>query len=861
MDEFRRCRTARRRMLALGLLLALLVGGQTASVPRTRAGAPAGGHARAAGVASTEATWQSGRVILQLLPGTRLLVGADGTITGADPGLATALAATHLDHAVALDAAAGLFRLTGSGTPVDVPAAVTALGQAPGVAYAEPDYRLHASIIPNDPYYSRQWYLQTIRASAAWDMTTGSRSVIVAMLDTGVASNHPELAGKLVPGYNFVDSTTNTSDDNGHGTYTAGLVGALTSNGAGIAGVAWGVRIMPVKILDQDGAGNISDFALGIHWAVDHGARILNISAGIEAASISMHDAVRWARNQGAVVIASSGNTPDGAPRYPAGFAEAVAVAATDPQDHIAEFSSYGSYVDLSAPGVDILSIGWSGGRIGYDTASGTSSAAPIVAGAAALLLSLRPNLTASEIQQYLEQGADDLGPPGWDAHYGTGRLNIARSLILAGGVPPTAVPPTPVPTAVPPTPVPVATTPRPAASLTLSPAHAFPGAQVTLTGRGYTPGEAVGLRMTGPEGRNHELGTAMVAGDSTFSQPVTIPADLGPGTGTVLAQGAVSNAVAMAPLALDAAATPAPPTPAPSTPAPVTGSRIEGTISGVAPDQVQIYLQLGNGVRESRYGTAAGGFYHFDNLAPGTYTVGVSAQDGSAVPPPVTVEVDGRPGTVRVVNFTLDADLTPPTPEVPTADPAAAFVAVVDPGRAGVTFFPPVGHTLRGPFLSYWQAHGGLPVFGYPISEEFVEVSATDGRAYRVQYFQRNRFEYHPEKAGTPYAVLLGLLGRTVTAGRSFDPAAITISDAGHVYFPQTSHRLGGSFLTYWQAHGALPIFGYPISEEISENGYTVQYFERNRFEYHPEYAGTPSEVLLGLLGVDVARAQQRIP
>jgi hypothetical protein len=123
------------------------------------------------------------------------------------------------------------------------------------------------------------------------------------------------------------------------------------------------------------------------------------------------------------------------------------------------------------------------------------------------------------------------------------------------------------------------------------------------------------------------------------------------------------------------------------------------------------------------------------------------------------------------------------------------------------------------------------------------------------VQYFERNRFEYHPEYAGTINEVLLGLLGRAVTVGRTFDPPFATIGDANHVYFPETGHMLGGAFLAYWRAHGGLAIFGYPISEEFAENGYTVQYFERNRFEYHPEYAGTPSEVLLGLLGVDITR------
>jgi hypothetical protein len=177
------------------------------------------------------------------------------------------------------------------------------------------------------------------------------------------------------------------------------------------------------------------------------------------------------------------------------------------------------------------------------------------------------------------------------------------------------------------------------------------------------------------------------------------------------------------------------------------------------------------------------------------------------------------------------------------------------------------VQHNLGGPFLAYWNAHGGLPIFGYPISEEFQEVSPTDGKPYTVQYFQRNRFEYHPEFAGTPNAVLLGLLGVERSKDRNFPPGTPGVTDAAHQWFPPVQHNLGGPFLAYWTTHGGLAVFGYPISEEFQEvnptdgKTYTVQYFQRNRFEYHPENAGTPSEVLLGLLGVDTVRAKGWLP
>ncbi|MDQ2808482.1 MAG: PQQ-dependent sugar dehydrogenase [Chloroflexota bacterium] len=179
---------------------------------------------------------------------------------------------------------------------------------------------------------------------------------------------------------------------------------------------------------------------------------------------------------------------------------------------------------------------------------------------------------------------------------------------------------------------------------------------------------------------------------------------------------------------------------------------------------------------------------------------------------------------------------------------------------------FPQTGQTLSAThgFLAYWQAHGGLAQFGYPLSAEVREVSPTDGRVYVTQWFERNRFEWHPENADPQYQVLLGLLGNTLTAGRRAAGAGVfnPTTDAhfpGGRYFAQTGHNLRNSFQAYWQDHGGLALYGYPISEEFTEASptdgkpYTVQYFERNRFEWHPENAGTPYTVLLGLLGAQI--------
>lgn len=170
--------------------------------------------------------------------------------------------------------------------------------------------------------------------------------------------------------------------------------------------------------------------------------------------------------------------------------------------------------------------------------------------------------------------------------------------------------------------------------------------------------------------------------------------------------------------------------------------------------------------------------------------------------------------------------------------------------------YFPVTGHTVSGPFLTFWQTQGGLAIFGYPLTD------AIQGHGQTVQYFERARFELHPEYAGTPYEVELSLLGREAVAGRT-DPAftpypasSAAPPTADRVYFAATGHYLAYGFKQYWEAHGGLAVFGYPISEEFTENGYTVQYFERARFEYHPEFKGTPYEVELGRLGATAAAA-----
>lgn len=203
-----------------------------------------------------------------------------------------------------------------------------------------------------------------------------------------------------------------------------------------------------------------------------------------------------------------------------------------------------------------------------------------------------------------------------------------------------------------------------------------------------------------------------------------------------------------------------------------------------------------------------------------------------------------------------VQAQVAPVT--VQASDPTASQPAPASP-NPNTTYFAETGHYLSSTFRAYWQKYGGLAQFGLPLTEEFQEQNPIDGQTYTVQYFERNRFEYHPEFKGTFYEVLLGLLGRQSTVGRTFPAAPPFTSTPQRFYFPETRHSLSNGFKTYWEKYGGLAIYGYPISEEFQEGGFTVQYFERARFEYHPENRGTPYEVQLGLLGTSALTASGR--
>ncbi|HEX3032732.1 MAG TPA: S8 family serine peptidase, partial [Bacillota bacterium] len=308
----------------------------------------------------------------------------------------------------------------------------------PAVEYVQPNYYYELTYSPNDPSYGSQWALSTIGAAQAWDTTTGSSSVTIAVVDTGVDADHPDLVANLVSGFNTITGTTDTNDDYGHGTHVAGIAAGVINNGAGIAGLAGTSKIMPVKAMGGPlGTGTDTDIAEGIIWAADHGAQVINLSLGADVYSQQMKDAVDYAINLGSIVVAAAGNKGTSALHYPAAYPETIAVAATNQTDTRATFSNYGAHIDLSAPGDVILSATFDGS---YGLKSGTSMATPYVSGLAALLLSRDPSLTALQVEDIMKRSAVDLGTAGKDNYFGYGRINAAQAMVTAPDTTPIAI-------------------------------------------------------------------------------------------------------------------------------------------------------------------------------------------------------------------------------------------------------------------------------------------------------------------------------------------------------------------------------------------------------------------------------------
>ncbi|MFD1424617.1 S8 family peptidase [Laceyella tengchongensis] len=303
-----------------------------------------------------------------------------------------------------------------------VEATIEKLKKDPNVEYAEPNYYLHASYTPNDPYFStRQYGPQKIQAPQAWDITEGSGAKI-AIVDTGVQSNHPDLAGKVVGGWDFVDNDSTPQDGNGHGTHCAGIAAAVTNNSTGIAGTAPKASILAVRVLDNSGSGTWTAVANGITYAADQGADVISLSLGGTVGNSGLQQAVNYAWNKGSVVVAAAGNAGTTAPHYPAYYSNAIAVASTDQNDNKSSFSTYGSWVDVAAPGSSIYATYPTST---YASLSGTSMATPHVAGVAGLLAS--QGRSASNIRAAIENTADKISGTG--SYWAKGRVNAYKAV------------------------------------------------------------------------------------------------------------------------------------------------------------------------------------------------------------------------------------------------------------------------------------------------------------------------------------------------------------------------------------------------------------------------------------------------
>ncbi|MFN2328182.1 MAG: S8 family serine peptidase [Chromatocurvus sp.] len=351
---------------------------------------------------------------------------------------------------------------------------VKRLAQEPGVAAAEPNYRVTALAAPNDEAYPLQWHFPLINLPAAWQITNGNPEVIVAVVDTGILSGHPDLAGQLVPGYDFIRDPESAGDGDGidpdpedigtgdlggnfHGTHVTGTVAAAGNNRIGVAGAAWGVRVMPLRALGTDGAGTSYDIGQAVRFAAglanDSGrlparpADVINLSLGGEGFSQFNRDLYREVRRRGISVVAAAGNKGSSEPDYPAGYPDVFSVSAIDAQRNLAPYSNRGSSIDLAAPGGDsgsdftgdgypdgVLSTGAADGNFAYTFASGTSMAAPHVSAVLALMKSVNPGLRASDMASLLAAGelTDKAGDTGRDDDFGLGIINARKAVDAA---------------------------------------------------------------------------------------------------------------------------------------------------------------------------------------------------------------------------------------------------------------------------------------------------------------------------------------------------------------------------------------------------------------------------------------------
>lgn len=289
---------------------------------------------------------------------------------------------------------------------------IEALSKNPQIEYVEKNsLGVAAETIPNDPKFVKQQSngIGKTKVTYAWDKSKGNSGIIIAILDTGIDSDHPDLKNKIIQGYNVVDNNFNLSDHSGHGTSVAGLAASSTNNSAGVSGLCWMCSIMPVKVISPSGYVSWSDLIEGIIWATNNGAKVINMSLYGPTGHSSLRDAVIYAHNKGIVLFAAAGNEGNSSERWPAAYPEVVGVAASNAKDNIFSWSNYGSWVSIAAPG-QVLTTAASLTGYKYWTFKGTSAATPVAAGIAALAFELNPNLTSAQVEKAIYSTTDGIG-------------------------------------------------------------------------------------------------------------------------------------------------------------------------------------------------------------------------------------------------------------------------------------------------------------------------------------------------------------------------------------------------------------------------------------------------------------------
>jgi len=390
---------------------AAAVGRRLGVTPLAMAAALLLGMAGTATLAADAAPWAAGRLLV--LPRAGMSDAALAKVLEAHGGQARRIGNSDL-------------RIVDLPGGVSESAVLLALQNHPHLKFVELDRRVQSTLVPNDPYNGSEWHLPKINAGTAWDVARGA-GITIAVIDSGVMGTHADLLPNLVAGWNFVDSNSSTGDVNGHGTAVAGTAAAVVNNGVGVAGVAGQAKIMPLRVSDASGSAYYSAIASAVTYAADHGARVANASFASLYASPSVQSAAQYLKGKGGLLVVSAGNS--GANDGASATTAMIPVSATDGNDVLASWSSFGNYVAVAAPGVGIYTTNWDGG---YASWSGTSFSSPVTAGLVALMMAANPTLSSSQVESLLYSTAVDLGAAGRDVYFGYGRVNASAAVQAA---------------------------------------------------------------------------------------------------------------------------------------------------------------------------------------------------------------------------------------------------------------------------------------------------------------------------------------------------------------------------------------------------------------------------------------------